>query len=114
MLAGVLVCVSRCALALACLRGVPAARADGLGVEFTESVGPVASTCTWLAAAAVCATAFAWAGLDWWRGLAAVGLAAIVVGVLVRRTITRFGGVTGDVFGAASSSPWRVLLLGAT
>jgi adenosylcobinamide-GDP ribazoletransferase len=114
VVAGVLVCVSRCALTLTCMRGVPAARRDGLGVGYTETVGPVAATAGWLAAASACALAFGWAGLDWWRGLVAAGLAAAAVGVLLRRTTKRFGGVTGDVFGAGIEVALAVLLVSAT
>ena len=97
VLAGVLVCLSRCALAITCTRGVPGARTDGLGSSYTGTVPRAATVTVWVAAASV-------AGLVApvpLRGVVAVALAAVVVVVLVRRTVHRFGGVTGDVFGAA-------------
>jgi adenosylcobinamide-GDP ribazoletransferase len=80
LLAGVLVCLSRCALWIVCCSRVPAARPDGLGVLYTRTVPlPVA-----LAGGVL---------------LSAIG--GLVVWLLVRRTTARFGGVTGDVMGAA-------------
>jgi adenosylcobinamide-GDP ribazoletransferase len=80
VLAGVLVCLSRCALWIVCCTRVPPARPDGLGVTYTRTV-PVA-------VAALGAVLLSVAG----------GLAVVL---LVRRTTQRVGGVTGDVFGAA-------------
>ena len=114
VVAGVLVCGSRCALALACVRGVPAARPDGLGVGFSGTVAPEAAAASWLAAAGGCALAFGWAGLEWWRGVLAVIVAAAALGLLLRRTTTRFGGVTGDVLGAGIELTLAVLLVAAT
>jgi adenosylcobinamide-GDP ribazoletransferase len=91
VLAGVLVCLSRCALWIVCCSVVPAARPDGLGVAFTRTV-PVA-----LAALAVMLLSV---------------VAGVVVMLLVRRAVARFGGVTGDVFGAAIEIALAVLLLG--
>jgi adenosylcobinamide-GDP ribazoletransferase len=90
-LAGALVCLSRCALWIVCCSAVPAARSDGLGVAFTRTV-PVA-----VAALAVVLLSV---------------VAGLVVLVLARRAIARFGGVTGDVFGAAIEISLAVLLLG--
>ncbi len=116
MLAGVLVCVSRVALTITCLRGVPAARADGLGLPHAGTVAPGVAAVSWLVAAALVGVLVDWAGpwlgLDWWRGPLAVALAALVVAVLVRRCVRRFGGVTGDVFGAAIELSLATMLLG--
>lgn len=80
VLAGVLVCLSRCALWIVCCARVPAARPDGLGVGYTRTI-PVAVTVL--------------------GGLLLSVVGGLVVALLVRRTTKRVGGVTGDVFGAA-------------
>ncbi|GAA1774620.1 adenosylcobinamide-GDP ribazoletransferase [Nocardioides hankookensis] len=80
VLAGALVCLSRCALWITCCTRVPAARPDGLGSTYTRTVPlPLAALGGML--------------------LSVTGGLAVVA--LVRRTTRRFGGVTGDVFGAA-------------
>ena len=56
-----LVCASRACLALACVRGVPAARADGLGASFIGAV-PVTGSAASLFVAAL---AVAFAGRSW-------------------------------------------------
>lgn len=105
LVAGVLVCLSRCALAVACTRGVPGARPDGLGATYVGSVAPLATGASWLAAAAV---AFVVAGP---AGALSVLVAAGAVVLLLRRAVHRFGGVTGDVFGASVELALMVLLV---
>ncbi|MEQ7848577.1 adenosylcobinamide-GDP ribazoletransferase [Nocardioides kribbensis] len=110
-LAGLAVAVSRCALVLTCLRGVPGARGDGLGSGFTGTVAPLAAAVSWpLGTAALVAVAAA-VGLEAWRAPVAALAAVAVVGLLVRRTTRRLGGVTGDVFGAAVELALAALLV---
>lgn len=101
ILGGVTVCVARVALGLCCARGIPSARPEGLGGGFAGSVPRTAVLLWAVAAAAVLALAGHAAGLPWWRGPVAVGVAGVVVTALLLRAVRRLGGVTGDVFGAA-------------
>lgn len=110
-LAGVAVCVSRAALAICCVRGVRPARADGLGRTYTQTVAPTVAVAVWIACAAGLALVGWWAGLPWWRGVLAASIAVLVVGVVVARSIRRFGGVTGDVFGASVELALAALLV---
>jgi adenosylcobinamide-GDP ribazoletransferase len=113
--AGVLVCTSRVALTLTCVRGVPSARPEGLGASHAGSVPRLVALATWLAAAAVSAAAADWTGLTpWWHMLIAMAVAAAVVGLLVLRATRRLGGVTGDIFGAAIELTLAILLLAVT
>lgn len=96
ILAGLTVCASRAALVVCCARGVVPAREDGLGHTFTQTVPRPVAGGSWLLVAAG-----SWAGLPWWRGAFAAVLALAVVGIVIHRAVRRFGGVTGDVFGAA-------------
>jgi adenosylcobinamide-GDP ribazoletransferase len=111
VLAGVVVCASRAALALCCVRGIGAARPDGLGHIYTQSVSPFVATLVWVAVAVALTAASAGAGLGWWRGPLAGAVAFVVVVALLARTVRRFGGVTGDVFGAAVESALAALLV---
>ncbi len=94
VLAAVGVLAGRLTLALACLRGVPAARPDGLGRAIAGSVHPGA-------AVAQLALALA-AGFGVGRIAAVLAVAAaVLLGALVTRTARRrFGGITGDSLGA--------------
>ena len=88
------IAAGRLAVALACRRGVPAARPDGLGALVAGSV-PVPAVAGWtvlLAAAAVAAGP--------WRGPVAVLVGLAAAAVLVAHATRRLGGVTGDVLGA--------------
>lgn len=111
VVAGVAVCASRLALALCCLRGVPAARADGLGATYTETISSAVAAVIWVVAAVVLGLVCWWAELPWWRGVFATSLAAVVVALLIVRCVQRLGGVTGDVFGAGVELALAALLV---
>ena len=88
----------RLAIAVACRRGVPAARPDGLGAMVAGTVGPVAIG---VAVAAVAGIAtFGVPGRPW-QGPVAVVAAVAVAALFTGHCVRRFGGVTGDVLGAA-------------
>lgn len=111
ILAGVVICVSRGALALCCLRGFPPARPHGLGRTFTQSTGPAAALALWVALAVLLVGACLVAALPWWRGVLAVTLGVACVLLLLRHVVRRLGGVTGDVFGAAIEVMFAALLV---
>lgn len=92
------VAVGRVAFTACCLRGVPAARPEGLGA-LVAGTQPWPVPAAW-GAVAVAAAVFAVPGKPW-AAVAGVLLAAAVVALLLRHVRRRFGGVTGDVLGAA-------------
>ncbi|GGB23526.1 adenosylcobinamide-GDP ribazoletransferase [Flexivirga endophytica] len=112
ILGGVAVCVSRAALVICCARGVRPAREDGLGRTFTQTVPRSVAAISWLLVTVVLAAVGAWAGFPWWRGVFTAVLALVAVGVIVSRAVRRFGGVTGDVFGAAVELALVAILVG--
>lgn len=112
--AGLVVCCSRSALVLACARGVRAARVDGLGTGYAGTVDRRGVAAVWLVTAAVLIGAAALADLPWWRGAMAAAVTLAVIGLLLVRCLRRFGGVTGDVFGAAIELTLAALLLTLT
>jgi adenosylcobinamide-GDP ribazoletransferase len=104
----------RLGVPLACRRGVPAARADGLGALVAGTVpGPV------LLAGAAAVTLLAGTAVPGrpWQGPLAVAATLAAALLLVRHAVHRFGGVTGDVVGAAveaaTTVAYVVLLLGS-
>ncbi len=101
LVAGVAVCLSRGALAWCCCPLVGAARPDGLGRTFIGTVPVWIAGCLTVVLAGLLVAASSYAGLALWRPVAGVALALIALALLLRRAMTRFGGVTGDVFGAA-------------
>ncbi|RYB88509.1 adenosylcobinamide-GDP ribazoletransferase [Nocardioides glacieisoli] len=109
---GLLVCASRACLAPACVRGVPAARTDGLGATHIGSVPVVGALATLALAVALVAVAGAALG-SVWPPLAGVVLMVAAVVALVFRCVRRLGGITGDVLGAAVEVSFAVLVLAA-
>jgi len=95
---------SRAAFGICCLRGVPAARPEGLGALVAGTQHPLVVIGTWvvLAAAAIPLG---------WRAVLAVVVAATLVWLLVRHTTKRFGGITGDVLGAAAELSLLTILV---
>jgi adenosylcobinamide-GDP ribazoletransferase len=80
-----------------CRRGVPAARPDGLGALVAGTVGvPALAAGT----AAVALVAVASVPGRPWQGPAALAVALAVAFLLLRHTVRRLGGITGDVLGA--------------
>ncbi|MQS39612.1 adenosylcobinamide-GDP ribazoletransferase [Streptomyces katsurahamanus] len=109
---------ARLALTLASRTGVPAARPEGLGAAVAETVPVRTALAVTALVTAVCAGAGAlpYAG---GAGSAAWGAAqyalAVLAGIvaaqlLLRHCVRRFGGVTGDVFGALAETAATVSL----
>lgn len=106
------VAVSRSALMLGCLRGLPPARPDGLGALFAGSVPvPVAALGWVLSAAALTAASVGLAGIPWWQPVAGVTAALVLVWWVLRRCVARFGGVSGDVLGAVVELSFAVVVV---
>jgi adenosylcobinamide-GDP ribazoletransferase len=85
----------RAAFAWVCRRGVPAARPRGLGATVAGSQRWWLAIAWWTALAVI-------GLLMWgWRGALAIALGAVLVVALAHHTTRRFGGMTGDVLGAA-------------
>jgi adenosylcobinamide-GDP ribazoletransferase len=98
----------RLGVAIACRRGIPAARPGGLGAMVAGTVPvPVAAG---LAAVVAAGTVWAVPGRPW-QGPAAVVAAVLVVLLLVRHAVRRFGGITGDVLGAVTEVGTTVTLV---
>jgi adenosylcobinamide-GDP ribazoletransferase len=91
------VATGRLGVTLACRRGVPAARPEGLGALVAGTVSWAWVAGGFVAVAAV--SAFAVPGRPW-QGPVAVAVALVAVALLVRHATRRLGGVTGDVLGA--------------
>jgi adenosylcobinamide-GDP ribazoletransferase len=88
----------RLGVTLACRRGVPAARPDGLGALVAGTV-----RLPWVAPGAALVAAVSVAAVPGrpWQGPVAVVVALAGVALLTRHAVRRLGGITGDVLGAA-------------
>lgn len=99
------VATGRLAVSWACRHGVPAARPDGLGALVAGSVRwPALAVGT----AGVAAVAVGSVPGRPWQGPVAVVAALAAALLLVRHAVRRFGGVTGDVLGAACEAATTV------
>lgn len=100
LLAGLTVAAGtgRLAVTVACRRGVPAARPDGLGALVAGTVPAAAALPAAIVLAAVALFA---APARAWLGPLALVLGLAVAELLTRHARRRFGGITGDTLGAA-------------
>ncbi|MFJ2212453.1 adenosylcobinamide-GDP ribazoletransferase [Streptomyces sp. NPDC101062] len=107
--------VSRLALTLGCRTGVPPARPEGLGAAVA---GTVPLRAAWCAAALVICAGAAAGGLFGVAGAVHHALAVVAglgaAGLLLAHCVRRFGGVTGDVFGALAETATTVVLVTLT
>ncbi|MFF5566719.1 adenosylcobinamide-GDP ribazoletransferase [Streptomyces sp. NPDC012623] len=112
VLAGV---TARIALTLACRTGVPAARPDGLGAAVAGAVPVGAAVAVALLGTGAGAAAGAVLGpLGAARHALAVLVALGAAHLLLRHCVRRFGGVTGDVFGALAETAATATLVALT
>jgi len=111
--AGIALVTGRIGFLWCCRRSVAAARPDGLGVLVAGSQPGWAAPVAWALVAGLAVAAVP--GRPW-QGPAAVLAGAAVAVVLGAHTTRRFGGLTGDVLGAAeelaTTSALVVLCLG--
>ena len=98
----VAVATGRLAATLACTSGIPAARPEGLGALVAGTV-PRWASAAWASAAILAATGVGVVLIPGapWTLPAAIVVGLVVALLLVRRSVRRLGGVTGDVMGAA-------------
>lgn len=109
---GVLWCLARAGASVGLRRGVPAARRDGMGATFADSVPVAALAVVWLAALAVGAGVTMLTGASIPEGIVAVAATLLVVLLLVRHVVLRLGGIVGDAIGASVEVALAALLVG--
>ncbi|AYY15756.1 adenosylcobinamide-GDP ribazoletransferase [Actinobacteria bacterium YIM 96077] len=99
------VVVSRAMLTLGCVRGVPAARPDGLGAVVAGTVGRLRAAGLLLLVSVIFGGVLLAADpsaemISSWSAPVALGVAGAATALVLRRCIQRFGGISGDVLGA--------------
>ncbi|MEU3735895.1 adenosylcobinamide-GDP ribazoletransferase [Streptomyces sp. NPDC032198] len=96
---------ARLALTLAARRGVPAARPEGLGAAVAGTVPHGAALLTaGLITALAALAAVPFGAYESVQYAASVILALCAAELLLRHCVRRFGGITGDVFGALAET----------
>ncbi|MER5630878.1 adenosylcobinamide-GDP ribazoletransferase [Streptomyces nitrosporeus] len=104
--------VARLALTLASRRGVPAARPEGLGAAVAGTVPPGAAAVLAAVVVAGCAAVGAVTGGHGALRFALAALAGLLAArLLLGHCVRRFGGVTGDVFGALEETAATAVLV---
>ncbi len=101
LLLAVVVCVSRCSCALLSDAAIPAATQTGMGAVMARTVPHVLAAATAVCAMAATVAVGLLAGRGWGPSVAAPACWFLTLVVLLRMSIRRIGGVTGDIYGAS-------------
>lgn len=110
LVVAIVVIASRATLTLACVRGLPAARRDGLGVVYIGSVSPMMAALIVVVSDALGVLAGAVLGSPMAGFLAWLMMCGVCAFVILR-CVRRLGGITGDVLGAAVELATAALLV---
>ncbi|SDH94209.1 cobalamin-5'-phosphate synthase [Actinokineospora alba] len=101
----------RTAFAACCLKGLKPARPEGLGA-LVAATQPWWIPATWLALLTAAATQAI--PNNYWLAPTAIAIAATTATLLIRHTIKRFGGITGDTLGATCELTTTIVLITTT
>ncbi|WP_017600052.1 adenosylcobinamide-GDP ribazoletransferase, partial [Nocardiopsis lucentensis] len=105
--------VGRLAVTLSCTPRVPSARPEGLGALVAGTVSARLAAAGCVVVAVVCAMAWLHSPLSTAGCVAGVVAGLLVAGALLRRSVRRLGGITGDVLGALVESATAAALVTA-